>query len=1192
MQVWIWVRPVSPEIGDARVSPENLDSIQMILGENEHMRALEQIAKFCVLFSLFGMSVLSYGQIDRATIEGIVTDASGASVADARVTVTRVAANDKLELGTNDRGRYFAPNLPIGEYRVNVEKPGFRSAVSEVINLQAQASARFDFKLSVGQINETVQVSGEAPIVDASTATIASTLTAKQVDELPMIQIGEKRNIGAYLQFLPGVNNSSTWNPRVNGANGGNSEVFLDGAPASQGNVRGGVEETGPDVETVGEVSIVTNSFNAEYGRTGSWLMNVVTKSGTNQVHGSLYDNFANDALDTRSYFETVPTRIRQHDAGFTLGGPVYIPKVYDGRNKTFFFFGQELFYYRNQGSTSLATVPTAAFRKGDFSNFADSSGSVIPIFDPATTQPDGSGGFQRTQFSCNGVLNMICPNRISSTSQQMIALMLPPINSAQENNFLPLGGQVFDNRVTTIKVDHNLTPNHKISVTTTWQTRPDILPGNGWGVNSPLDGGQDPKNVTSYAVRLNYDYMIRSNLLNHLTIGGDGMHNTAYTNTIGQGWNQKLGITGLPADPGSFPSVNFSGGSASPISLGGGNDSRNISSRLSLNENLTWVLGRHTMKFGVNFIRERYANFEAGNSNGVFGFGNSETSQPDSPNFNNWGSSFASFLLGEVDNTSTSTISDLAWRQNYQAFFLQDEWRATPHLTVSYGIRWERYPGSYEIHDEATSFSPNVPNPAAGGILGALIFAGSGPGRTGRRTFANPWSGFAPRLGLVYEVTPKTVVRASGGVYYAPGITPRLDATGFSANPSFSSPDGFNPVYNWANTWPQNWNRPPQIDPSFANGQGVVAVLPNADRPPQIITWTLGVQRELAKDMALEISYIGSKSTHLELGGTPFGGPDLTSYLNVLDTRHLALGNLLNLSIDDPQAQAAGIQSPFPGFDLLPNHTVGQALRPYPQYTSVTMPYNPLGYANYNGLTIELTKRFSRGVSVLAFYTRSKAMTNDDAAATDLGEGPGLVQNPADPRHEYSVSMDDVPNRFGASFAYDLPFGPGKLFLKQGGVVGRIVGGWQIAGSIQRMSGQPLSIASPNANLNPFGFTVRANSVAGQPTLVHTGHFNPYTDLYLNPSAFTAPGPWTLGNTARTLDGTRGPIQATDLLSLQKQMQIHERLQVVLRADASNPFNIVRWNNPDTTLTDSTFGVISGSSEGRIMQLQLSIKF
>jgi hypothetical protein len=1156
------------------------------------MRALGRISKFCVLFSLFGTSAPSYGQIDRATIEGIVTDTSGASVADAHVTVTRVTANDKIELRTNTSGRYFAPNLPIGEYRVNVEKPGFRSAVSEVIHLEAQASARFDFTLSVGQVAETVLVSSEAPIVDASTPTIASTLTAKQVDELPMIQIGEKRNIGAYIQFLPGVNSSSTWNPRVNGANAGNSEVFLDGAPTSQGNVRGGVEETGPDVETVGEVSIVTNSFNAEYGRTGSWLMNVVTKSGTNQVHGSLYDNFANDALDTRSFFETVPTRIRQHDAGFTLGGPVYIPKLYDGRNKTFFFFGQELFYYRNQGSTSLATVPTAAFRTGDFSNFTDSSGNVIPIFDPATTRSDGGGGFQRSQFSCNGVLNVICPNRISSTSQQMIALMLPPINSAQENNFLPLGGQVFDNRVTTIKVDHSFTASHKLSITTTWQTRPDILPGNGWGVNSPLDGGQNPKNVTSYAARLNYDYSIRFNLLNHLTIGGDGMHNTAYTNTIGQGWNQKLGITGLPADPGSFPNVNFGGGTASPLNLGGGNDSRNISSRLSLNDNLTWVLGRHTMKFGVDFIRERYADFEAGNSNGVFGFSNSETSQPDSSNFNNWGSSFASFLLGEVDNTSTTTVSDLVWRQNYQAFFLQDEWRATPRLTVSYGLRWERFPGSYEIRDEATSFSPNVPNPAAGGILGALIFAGAGPGRTGRRTFANPWSGFAPRLGIAYLVTPKTVIRASGGVYYAPGMTPRLDATGFSANPSFSSPDGFSSVYNWANAWPQNWNRPPQIDPSFANGQSVVAVLPNAARAPQIVTWTLSVQRQLAKDTALEISYIGSKSTHLELGGTPFGGPDLTSYLNVLNTRHLGLGNLLSQSIDSPQAQAAGIQSPFPGFDQLPNHTVGQALLAYPQYASITMPYNPQGYSNYNGVTIQLTKRYSGGVSVLAFYTRSKLMTNDDVAATDLGEGPGLVQNPADPRNEYSVSMDDLPNRFGVSFAYDLPFGPSKPFFKRGGVVGRIIGGWQIAGSIQRMSGAPLAISSPNASLIPLGFNVRANSVPGQPTRLHANHFDPNTDLYLNPSAFTAPGPWELGNTSRTLDGTRGPIQASDLLSLQKQFQIRERLEIALRADASNPFNIVRWNNPDTTLTDSNFGKITGSAEGRIMQLSLSIKF
>ena len=333
-------------------------------------------------------------------------------------------------------------------------------------------------------------------------------------------------------------------------------------------------------------------------------------------------------------------------------------------------------------------------------------------------------------------------------------------------------------------------------------------------------------------------------------------------------------------------------------------------------------------------------------------------------------------------NNTNTTTISDLGWRINYQAFFLQDEWRANSRLTVSYGVRWERYPGVYEEHDRATSFSPNTPNPAAGGIPGALIFAGTGPGRDGSRAFANNWQGLAPRVGIAYAVNPKTVVRASAGVFFAPGMTPRIDATGFTATPSFISPDSYTPVYNWAGPWPQNWNRPPILDPSFANGQSVAAILPDAARAPQIITWTLSVQRELTRSTAVEASYIGSDSTHLELGG------NLTTYLNVLNPAYLSMGSLLNQSITSAAAQAAGISPPFASFTSLPNTTVGQALRPFPQYTNVTMPYSPEGISNYNALQLKLTQRLANGLTFLAYYTRSKLLTNDDVAPIDLGRG------------------------------------------------------------------------------------------------------------------------------------------------------------------------------------------------------------
>ena len=1122
-------------------------------------------------------------QQDRATIEGLITDSSGALITDAQVSVVHIETNDEVRLRTNETGRYFAPNLPIGTYRVKVSKEGFKAAMQDNVQLQAQASVRLDFTLPVGNVTETVMVQSAGPLVDASTATITSTLTNQQVEDLPVITIGMKRNIGQWLQFMPGVNSSTTWGARVNGANGGNTEVFLDGAPASQGNVRGGFQETGPDVATVGELSIITNSFNAEYGRTGSWLMNVVIKSGTNQVHGTAYDLFANDALNSRSFFQAVRSKVRQNDGGGTIGGPVYIPKVYDGRNKTFFFFGQELFWYRTAGSSSLTTVPTAAFRSGDFSNLVNAAGAVIPIFDPDSTTSDGKGGFSRSQFAGN----IIPASRISPVSAAMVKLLVAPDLPGQVNNFYPRGGTIFDNRVTTIKVDHNFSPKHKLSLTTTLQTRPGDYSGQGWGINLPIDGSQDPKNVKSFDARVNYDYIIRPNLLNHLVLGGDGMNNQALTVGLGQGWDTQLGITGLPNDPGMFPVVNFGGGTASPLGLGGSNYSNNVSNRVDLNDTVSWIVGRHSMKFGVDVIRERYKDFEGGGASGVFGFSNLTSSQPDSSSFNQWGNSFASFLLGAVNNTNTTTISDLGWRINYQAFFLQDEWRANTRLTISYGVRWERYPGIYEEHDRATSFSPTTSNPAAGNIMGALIFAGTGPGRDGRRAFANAWQGLAPRVGLAYEVNPKTVVRASAGIFYAPGMSQRIDATGFTATPSFSSQDSYTPVYNWANLWPQNWNRPPVLNPSFANGQGAAAILPGAARPPQVVTWTFSIQRQLLRSTAVEASYIGSNSTHLELGG------NLTIYMNTLNPQYLALGSLLNQSITSPAAQAAGIAAPFSSFTSLPNTTVGQALRPFPQYTNITMPYSPEGISNYNALQLKVTQRLANGLTFLAFYTRSKLLTNDDVAPIDLGEGAGSIQNPLNRAGEYSVSQDDYPNAFRATFTYQLPFGHGQRFLKQGGAAGWLAGGWELAGSFLRQSGPPLSI-SGNSSLSQFGLpAVRASYVPGQDVYgSYSGGFNPAVNRYLNSAAFFNPAAFQFGTDGRVLGWVRGPAANSDALSLQKNVSVTERVKTVLRADATNPFNVVRWSNPNTSITSATFGVISGSQGARVVQLSLTVSF
>ncbi len=592
-----------------------------------------------------------FAQQDRATIEGLVLDSSGATVPDAKVSVVRVQTNDTIVLKTNGEGRFFAPNLPPGHLRrFGVTKAGFETADAKNLILQSQMSVRADFKLKVGTMTEHVEVNDQAAMVDASNATVTTPLTTKQINDLPLITIGRKMDITSYLQYLPGVTTASTWGARVNGSNPGNSEIFLDGAPASQNNVRGGVQENGPAVEQVGEFSIVTNAFNAEYGRTGSWFTNVTIRSGTNQLHGRVYDYLDNNVLNARSFFQASRTFVRQNEGGATVGGPVVIPKVYNGHNKTFFFFGQELVFWRQSGSGALFTDPIASFRTGNFSNLLSATGAQIPIFDPQTTRPDGNGGFTRAPFPGN----VIPANRISPQAAKIVPLLpAPDVSGTDVNNYRSRTGGSYDNYLSTIKMDHSFSERHKLSVLYSDQYAPQVLAGNGWGYTNPLEGSQSPKLIHDRTGRINYDYIIRPNLLSHLTIGVDRYNNKTQELTQYQGWDQKLGIQGNLWDQGAFPYITFSGGTASSQTYGGNNDSQNASGRYTVTENLTWVKGRHSIKFGGNYWPEYANEHEAGTSSGSFSFSNLTTSQPDASQYTSWGSSFASFLLGGVNSAS-----------------------------------------------------------------------------------------------------------------------------------------------------------------------------------------------------------------------------------------------------------------------------------------------------------------------------------------------------------------------------------------------------------------------------------------------------------------------------------------------------------------------------------------------------------
>jgi hypothetical protein len=1146
------------------------------------LRVLPLLAATCALVA----------QTDRGSIEGTVKDPNGSIVPAAKVEVANIETNSKLDFETDGLGHYLAASLPVGSYRMTVQKEGFRTVVREPILVSAQSNLEVDFTLQLGSLTETVTVTGESPLLDVSATGNPSNLSAKFIDDLPMIVFGEKRNITDNLRFLPGNTSSNgslgsgeaaeSWSGRVNSAVQGATEIFVDGAPSSEmGTRRGSVLENGPVVETVSEYTVVANAFNAEYGGFGSWFTTVTLKSGTNTVHGKVYDYFGNDKLNARSFFQgPVKQKLRQNEGGFQAGGPVYIPKIYDGRNKTFIFFSQGLYYARLGGAGGLQTVPRNDFKTGNFANFVDATGAQIPIFDPQTTQPDGKGSFIRTQFPGN----VIPATRISPISSKIVSLLPSPDLGSQTNNWYNRTGAFpyFNTFTSTAKLDHSISSKQKLSLTYQNQWRPRLINSNGWGdfanVVSGLPAEPDVlegfqlQTVTSQTWRLNHDYIFGPRLLNHFTLGTDRYVNP-YTNTsVGLGWDKALGITGMPQDLGAFPQLNFSGGTGSPLTMGLTSNGLGAQTRYSVSEAVTLIRGRHTMKFG--FYHWRYENNSRNQSNtsGNFSFSNQQTSQPNSSKLTNWGSSFASFLLGEVNNANTTLQSTTGYRQYSYSLFAQDDWRVTSKLTLSYGLRWDNAPPLHEVHDQLSSFSATAINPV--GIPGALVFGGNGAGRIGGQ-FYKPWRlGFAPRLGLAYQLNPKTILRASDGIYFSDQAVGGTYNAGFTASPSFSGANSFTSAYNWTtDSFPQNFNRPPQLIPDFQNNQSITWSLPDAMRLPQIMSWTIGIQRELARNLALDVSYIGSHSTHLSQN----------TVFNYVDKRYLSLGNLLLQTAGSAGASAANVPVPFSGFTSYSRNTVAQALMPYPQYTSVNFGNDPVGSARFNSLQVKATKRYSNGVTVLAFWTWMKNMATSG-------------NNQYTPVKPETYSGDSPPHTFVINASYDLPFGVKRKYLSAAHpAVNAILGGWNLAGYARYTSGSAYSFTAAN-NLSILGYGVKyANYVPGVPIFGTTNprNFDPAVSRYFAPAgAFVTPPLYEFGNTAPTLDWVRGFTQKAESVSMGKTFPIKERLNAQFRIDVNNPFNFVRWSNPNGSITSADYGRVTGSAEGRKIQLYMTVDF
>ena len=1174
---------------------------------------------------LFLIQVAVWGQrADRATVTGVVTDPSGNSIPNATVKIRSVDTGLETVVTTNESGVYTSPSLVLGTYTISVEMSGFKTALRPDIRLAGGQVFRQDVALELGSVSEQVTVAASAEIINAANADVSHVVDSTYYNNLPVVMGADIRLAESLLQIQPGFTpmkpngdpmfRGSQFGSRLNGGQSFAMENFFDGVAFGYSAGHNQSHESAPPIESVGEMKVTTSTYSAQYGHSSGGTVEYTSRSGTKDLHGSFYEYFANDALNARGFFPDKVSKQRSNAYGFTVGGPVYIPKVYDGRNKTFFFVNLDYLKFRSGVLPGFGnTTPIDAFKAGDFSALltgrqigTDALGRPImegQIFDPNTSRRE-NGVPVRDPYPGN----IIPASQRSSVANKLVPLMVRPDRPGLALNVAgnPAGDQTWiaDFRTLVFRVDHQFTEKFKSTTSFFWPRRPAIRNcGEVGGCNFQFDPRVSPEKndtyigngffqrISTHHATQQFDTIIRNNLLHHATVSWDRWFMGGSPISAGVNWADKLWGTnnsGLLDKTAGPPNMTFSGNI--PYTqigmqwIGFGFEAHN---RWQFANDLTWVKGKHSIKVGLEFRHHQF-NFQgwAASTGGSFNFSRLGTGGYDASgnSLAATGDPFASFLLGQVQTANYTIPAFTTWNGNFWATYINDDYKVTSKLNLTLGMRFDYQTAWHERYDRFSTFDPSVANPAAGGRPGALVFAGTGQGRTGSRTFDDtPVDAFGPRFGFAYKATDKMVIRGGYGIYYA-GVTfgqGSVPNIGYQGNPTApNTTNGFAPAFLLDNGFPrERVLLPPFIDPSFSNGTAPVAYPADGLKQPRYQNWSATFQRQIGQSMMFDATYVGNRGTRLP-HNPQFLGPGY----NMNDPKVLALGTrVLQADINSPEAIAAGIAKPYPTFTGI----VAQALRPFPQYQAIEYRDVPIGKSRYNSLQLLFEKRFSAGAQFRTFYTYSRFYNN----RADSGQrGGGGVQNPINTQAgEWSIAGDDVPHAFVFSGTYELPFARNLT----SGITSKLLKGWTINGILRYDSGRPLAITMNNdlAGLL-FNTTKRPNRNSNVDSIAtFQGGFDPNRDRYFNPAAWSDPGPLQFGN-APSRDGTvRGFRNAVEDVSLYKTTTFAERYEIRLEASAGNVTNRVVFCDPNTNFSAAQFGQ-TGTQCNQPRSINLSLKF
>jgi hypothetical protein len=1180
--------------------------------------------------------------LDAQTLSGIngtITDQTGAVMSNAKVTATNVATGVKSYATTSSAGTYTITDLNPGTYTVLIEQPGFQSAVlNNIVVDPGGRRSTADAVLKTGSVSERVEIIAQSITLETSQPDIGATVEHKVVEELPMLIGGRNggvaagavgRQIDDYLFLTPGVQGGE-FSHRISGGVDFQNEVTFNGIAAVQAETKGFQTYINPPFEMVSEFNVLSSVFSAQYGL-AQGVAAYQFATGTSTYHGDAFEILRNNYFDaaganppgTSSAGKGPVPVDKEHNYGFSLGGPVYIPKVYPRKDKTFFHLSME-WYRNNQAQAGQMNLPTAAQKAGDFSAYP------YPIYVPVTFVAPAGCAAPAPGSPWPG--NKIPTSCFSPLSTSILKDLPDPQLNTLSNNQQSLVGVLLNRQFSWgFSIDHNLTERQKLhfSYWRDHEPTPNCCNSNAYfPANNPITG-LNPQDRLGTGVFVTYSNVISSNLVMTAGVGWMGEINNQFNQNPHSPFAGVAGST-------TFPQINFGnktlgGGFASPASPAlqpssiGQNLVSSINRKLgiSIDNNWLWTRGRHTVNFGFEIHRAYQDDHECQSCGGNIDFSSISTSNgdlntADPLNVSNSGSGFASFLLGEVNGATRNFAPESKLRNFYLAPFVQDNIKVTPKLTFDVGLRWDILWPFTEEHNNVVFFDPNRANPGAINpangqpLLGAATQLGTCPLCAGFNRADVQLKHFSPRIGLAYKLNDKTVILTGFALLtledgaYEFGTTKIANNYGqllvgaFAANSTGTAV----PSFQWDAT--QIPNPPPTpLSPTVANATGNLHVFNRTTATaPYSQSWNFGVQRELPYNMFLSVSYVGNRAIHL---------PSLLNNPDQLDPKFLALGNTLGAAWTDPASQAA-LQSagfgastytaascpatspgagtagtfftPYVNFmcDFGPSQNLQQALRPYPQYSSLQNNFDMTGTALYNGLQVQGQKRFSNGLSFLVAYTLSRTMSNTDTGFPTFNNNS---LNKFNQKPEWSIASNDQTHLLNITGVYELPIGPGKRILNHGGTLAKnLVGGWQLSGNFSYASGQPFGIgASNDPLLNGFN---RAN-LTGQPINLNWNNYYKGLPVF-NPAAFADPGSFVPGTTLRNIAALRNPFQSNENIALAKKFFFGERVSAELRMEFFNILNrmqVCGGPNAGVNQTDTgvnhvgTFGLDSASAVG-----------